>query len=252
MFKKNGLLLFLLICCQTAVLAQASSRLYIYKGSFNNRFGRGDNMRPFEGRLMVDGEHSLFTMKEEAHHAASLQEHTIDLRPDSLFTVYKEQGSASLLFEFIDLSHRSHWFADTLFPMEWTLLDEEKPIGAIPCRKAVTWFKGRGYTAWYAPSITISDGPWKLGGLPGLILEAHDDEQQWHMTYVSEQDISGFDHAFFDSRITKGVEGYSGFSAHVKKIFNRLEASLGVAVPADCVGCQSKPVVKLHSWEKSD
>lgn len=251
--KKVHLLLVLLYCLsQAAAMAQGSSRLYIYKGYFNNRFGREENSRPFEGKLIVDGDRSLFTMKEEAAHHAALQEHTVDLRPDSLFTVYKAQESASLLFDFIDLSHRSHWFADTLFPMEWKLLDEEKSIGAIPCRKAVTWFKGRGYTAWYAPSITIADGPWKLGGLPGLILEAFDDQDQWHMTYVSDQASSGFDQQDFESRISRGIDGYAAFSAHVKKIFSRLEASLGVRSAADCTGCQSTPAVRFHSWEKLD
>lgn len=252
MKKTYFIFTLLYLLTQVSVLAQETARTYLYTGKFNSRFGRGENSRPFEGRLIVDGTRSLFTMKEQAVHHAAVQEHTIDLRPDSLFTVYKEQESASLLFDFIDLSHRSHWFADTLFPMEWKLLDEEKSIGAIPCRKAVTWFKGRGYTAWYAPSITIADGPWKLGGLPGLILEAFDDQDQWHMTYAAEQASPGFDDRYFEDRISKGMEGYASFAAHVKKIFSRLEASLGVNTGFNCIGCASSPVVRFHSWEKLD
>ena len=45
-------------------------------------------------------------------------------------------------------------------------------------------FRGRRWTAWFATDIPVSDGPWKLGGLPGLILEAYDDGQQHVFTAV--------------------------------------------------------------------
>jgi GLPGLI family protein len=50
-------------------------------------------------------------------------------------------------------------------------------MGALSVQKARGHFRGRDYTAWFAPSIPLAGGPWKLGGLPGLILEAYDDER---------------------------------------------------------------------------
>ena len=61
--------------------------------------------------------------------------------------------------------------------MDWTLLKETKMFNKIKCNKAKANFRGRIYTAWYAPSIPSSFGPWKLNGLPGLILEANDESK---------------------------------------------------------------------------
>jgi GLPGLI family protein len=230
--------------------AQEIKGTFFYQGKFNGSFGRSENHRPYWGKLIIDGNRSLFTMKEEGQHHASLQDNTIDLRSDSLFTVYKDHESNSLLFEFTDLNQRPHYFADTLFPMEWITTEEHKMIGGIPCLKAVTRFKGRGYTAWYAPTITINDGPWKLGGLPGLILEAYDDEDNWRMEFISRTDENDFDASYYESKIEKGIEGFPAFVGFVKKLFSRLEASFNNN--SDCVGCQNKSMIKFHSWEHID
>lgn len=57
---------------------------------------------------------------------------------------------------------------------EWVIGDETKEIIVYECFKASCDYRGRSWTAWFAPEIPIQDGPWKLCGLPGLILEAAD------------------------------------------------------------------------------
>lgn len=56
----------------------------------------------------------------------------------------------------------------------WKVLNERKQILGYPCQAATTTYLGRTYTAWFAPTIPIPEGPWKLSGLPGLILEVSD------------------------------------------------------------------------------
>ena len=57
---------------------------------------------------------------------------------------------------------------------EWKLTDDTQTILGHPCQKATCRWRGRGYIAWFAPDIPIRRGPWKFGGLPGLILKIHD------------------------------------------------------------------------------
>jgi GLPGLI family protein len=59
--------------------------------------------------------------------------------------------------------------------LKWDLSEEYRTIGSFNCRKATTRFRGRNYLAWFTLDIPISNGPWKLQGLPGLIVEATDD-----------------------------------------------------------------------------
>lgn len=63
---------------------------------------------------------------------------------------------------------------DELLSVNWKILSDQKAIGRFRCRKAQGRVRGRDYTAWFAPAVAVSSGPWKLHGLPGLILEAED------------------------------------------------------------------------------
>ena len=74
---------------------------------------------------------------------------------------------------------------DTLAVFQWQILSDTKLIGTFKCQKAETDFRGRHYTAWFAPEIPINNGPWKLQGLPGLILEAADSKGYVRFQFVS-------------------------------------------------------------------
>lgn len=57
---------------------------------------------------------------------------------------------------------------------QWKLLPDTMTIAGYLCQAAVTKYRGREWRVFYAPDIAIDGGPWKLGGLPGLILSAED------------------------------------------------------------------------------
>ena len=55
---------------------------------------------------------------------------------------------------------------------DWTLGDDTVTVGNYPCKTATGELHGRRWTVRYTEEIPSSAGPWKLCGLPGLILKA--------------------------------------------------------------------------------
>jgi Protein of unknown function (Porph_ging). len=67
---------------------------------------------------------------------------------------------------------------------KWIMIDSSKQVLDYPCNLASCNFRGHTFLVWYTPDIAISDGPWKLSGLPGLIMEAYDKNFHYHYTMV--------------------------------------------------------------------
>ena len=82
------------------------------------------------------------------------------------------------------ISSQNYCYVDSLHTQTWTMGDSTREVLGYTCQQAMADFRGRRWTAWFATDIPVSDGPWKLGGLPGLILEAYDEGQQHVFTAV--------------------------------------------------------------------
>lgn len=74
-------------------------------------------------------------------------------------------------------------YAEDIENRDWNIeADSVKTILGYECVLATTTYHGRQWSAWFAPEIPINAGPWKLLGLPGLIMEAIDSTGQHHFT----------------------------------------------------------------------
>lgn len=65
---------------------------------------------------------------------------------------------------------------EPLAKVEWELADDTLTINELFCQRAVGKLYGKSWTVWYTEEIPSSAGPWKLRGLPGLIVKAEDKE----------------------------------------------------------------------------
>ena len=97
-----------------------------------------------------------------------------DLKKSTITSVVYEFGPTSLEY------------ATTLPAVRWkTDYKDRRTICGYTCRKATGTLGGRNWTVWYSTDIPISSGPWKLGDLPGLILQAADSTGEHSFEAVS-------------------------------------------------------------------
>lgn len=75
------------------------------------------------------------------------------------------------------------WFRyDEEMPsLDWELTDSVATVLGYECQSARCKFRGREWTVFYTEDIPLMDGPWKLHGLPGLIMKASD--EMGHYTF---------------------------------------------------------------------
>lgn len=90
--------------------------------------------------------------------------------------------------EFPDIYTRFR-FTEQIEPQDWVITEDTLHVLNYACQKATTSFRGRDYTAWFTLDIPVSEGPWKLHGLPGLILKVEDSEKTFCFQAIGLQDM---------------------------------------------------------------
>lgn len=65
----------------------------------------------------------------------------------------------------------------------WKISEQIRTIGGYLCYEAETHFGGRVWQVWFTPEVSVDAGPWKLSGLPGLILEASDASNDYQFKF---------------------------------------------------------------------
>lgn len=87
--------------------------------------------------------------------------------------VYLDKITDSIYFaNAFTLTSKMIYAKEEIPKIKWDLGNETKKIGGFDCKKATANFRGRDYVCWYTEEIPLPYGPWKLQGLPGIILEA--------------------------------------------------------------------------------
>ncbi|SPY36000.1 GLPGLI family protein [Porphyromonas cangingivalis] len=102
--------------------------------------------------------------------------------------VYKNYSTkrSKIVFRSIFSGPVYHYEEDTDL-MKWTLQPEKRQILSYSCQRATTSFAGRNYEAWFTYDIPMPNGPWKFGGLPGLILSLRETRDHFVFECVAVQ-----------------------------------------------------------------
>jgi GLPGLI family protein len=91
---------------------------------------------------------------------------------------YYQYPNGKKFFRKEPLLFNNYLITDALPVIDWKISGDTATLGGLHCQKAVTHFKGRDYTAWFCPDLPLPIGPWKLNGLPGVIVEAYDTKKE--------------------------------------------------------------------------
>ena len=96
------------------------------------------------------------------------------------YELFKNYPAGKVTVTDIESMLYSNFMYDEDMPvLNWKMENEQQTVLGYPCQKATTHFRGRDYTAWFAMSIPVMNGPWKFGGLPGLIMKLYDSKEQF-------------------------------------------------------------------------
>ena len=69
----------------------------------------------------------------------------------------------------------------------WTLTDDTVTVGGYLCQTATCKFRGVAWTVCYTEEIPSSAGPWRLRGLPGLIVKAESEAHTFCLTELRKE-----------------------------------------------------------------
>ena len=166
------------------------------------------------------------------------------------FSYYKNYPSIGKSIQLESVGTTDYQCTENVETPDWQLIpDSTADIIGYHCQLAKTQFKGRTWFAWYAEDVPLQEGPWKLIGLPGLILKAYDENKEYTFTAVgmstlktpspitiskskreeiSQKDLRQFKEKFTPGMVLEGidlknvkVQDEKGNPVDMKKVLNR-------------------------------
>lgn len=165
--------------------SQNSKKGVIYYDFIDNHYNVSYN-----SYLVFDQNNSFFVTAKDSLGLSNFKQSSNDetlIEVDDFGEVKKTRKNG--LHVFLDKTKDSIYFSDafslaveTIYAKEkrpelnWKFVNETKKIAKFNCKKATANFRGRNYIAWYTQEIPLPYGPWKIQGLPGLILEVKTDD----------------------------------------------------------------------------
>jgi len=161
------------------------------KFTYNFRYKRSYSKNATDSAFVVDKQ-SLVIGKNISKYYS---QYYFDCCERAMAKVYMEMGDGACTFEIFKNypTHKmsvteqagdiflggNYLYIDNMSEIKWDIGKDTTTMLGYTCQKATTTFRGRNYTAWFAPEIPSNNGPWKFGGLPGLILKISDDKRNF-------------------------------------------------------------------------
>lgn len=112
------------------------------------------------------------------------------LRSNINYSIEKDKKNQKTTFK--DRIGRDVYTYEEDRPITWKISSETTKIGDYKVQKAETDFGGRKWTAWFTTDLPYQDGPYKFGGLPGLIVKVEDAQGEYSFDLMKNYKITDF------------------------------------------------------------
>lgn len=111
-----------------------------------------------------------------------------NLRSNLQFTIEKDLTNQTLIYK-SRIGRDNYSYSETPV-FAWKILAETVKIGDYQTQKAEASFGGRTWYAWFTQEIPLQDGPYKFGGLPGLIVKIQDEKGDYSFDLMQTKKIA--------------------------------------------------------------
>ena len=142
-----------------------------------------------------------------------------------LYKNFEDKGNLTLT----EYLNRKHIKTIEKASFKWQIaVNADTTIMGYKCTKATTQYAGREYTAWFTMDIPISDGPYKFQGLPGLIVNIHDSQNQHSFQLDGFRKSTHLNSIFFVKNKYVEVspeEHVKALNYHNAQLYNRVQSN---------------------------
>ena len=146
----------------------------------------GDNLSKYYSYVLYDNTIQAHKWREKNKSAQSIPGWYSTLTPSQSWSEYTrmiiiKDFFTSQLNEYIQMPFnlQDYHYSEDIFTLDWEISVDTLTIVEYLCQRAICHFRGRDFIAWFTPDIPINNGPWKFGGLPGLIMKLYDKDEKF-------------------------------------------------------------------------
>lgn len=109
---------------------------------------------------------------------------------EDIFFNYPDKGEITVYNRFLSTVYE---YSEPVPSLHWDISSRTDTVLGYECFMAEAEFRGRVWRTWFTYEIPMPYGPWKLGGLPGLILKAEDADSLFVFEMVGISDFRNGD-----------------------------------------------------------
>jgi GLPGLI family protein len=194
---KKILIVAFAVITNTLVYSQANRFIYVVTMKPNSK--DATNIQKENVYLDTNGKQSIFIPEKTVQRDSIFQRNRQtnqrvefgqmeNYRSQITYTISKDLSNNETTFK--NRIGRDIYSYTEPMDLKWKIEPETMKIDKYTAQKATTSYGGRNWTAWFTNEIPLSNGPYKFGGLPGLIIKMTDDKGDYVFEMAESKKIA--------------------------------------------------------------